>query len=182
MWTCPKCNEPLEDQFDSCWKCAGKPQPIGLSPGSEMKDSSRQILSGVLLAIGLIPTTWFFFGPIAGFHHMIGFGPTFYLMLNGEDAPQPGDHMWGEYVVRFFPGRFVIGFALWLAVVFAIFKVVRFLTKRQHASLDNLPETNRRGFAILNSAWPFRWSVITSGGRSANRSAKCNHLLHYQEI
>jgi len=22
MWTCPKCNEPIEDQFDSCWKCA----------------------------------------------------------------------------------------------------------------------------------------------------------------
>ena len=25
MWTCPKCGEVLEDQFDSCWKCAGKP-------------------------------------------------------------------------------------------------------------------------------------------------------------
>ena len=24
MWTCPKCGEKLEDQFDSCWKCAGK--------------------------------------------------------------------------------------------------------------------------------------------------------------
>jgi hypothetical protein len=22
MWTCPKCNERLEDQFESCWKCA----------------------------------------------------------------------------------------------------------------------------------------------------------------
>jgi hypothetical protein len=22
MWTCPKCNEQLEDQFDSCWRCA----------------------------------------------------------------------------------------------------------------------------------------------------------------
>jgi hypothetical protein len=22
MWTCPKCGEALEDQFDSCWKCA----------------------------------------------------------------------------------------------------------------------------------------------------------------
>lgn len=22
MWTCPKCGEVLENQFDSCWKCA----------------------------------------------------------------------------------------------------------------------------------------------------------------
>lgn len=23
MWTCPKCKENIDDQFDSCWKCAG---------------------------------------------------------------------------------------------------------------------------------------------------------------
>ena len=23
MWTCPKCKELIEDQFDTCWKCAG---------------------------------------------------------------------------------------------------------------------------------------------------------------
>jgi uncharacterized membrane protein YvbJ len=21
MWNCPKCGEPIEDQFDTCWKC-----------------------------------------------------------------------------------------------------------------------------------------------------------------
>jgi len=26
MWTCPKCSEEVEDQFDSCWKCAGASQ------------------------------------------------------------------------------------------------------------------------------------------------------------
>jgi serine protease inhibitor len=26
MWTCPKCGEKLEDQFDSCWKCAVQPE------------------------------------------------------------------------------------------------------------------------------------------------------------
>lgn len=25
MWTCPKCGEQIEDQFDSCWKCATVP-------------------------------------------------------------------------------------------------------------------------------------------------------------
>jgi len=24
MWICPDCGEKLEDQFDSCWKCADK--------------------------------------------------------------------------------------------------------------------------------------------------------------
>ena len=24
MWYCPKCGESLEDQFDTCWKCAGE--------------------------------------------------------------------------------------------------------------------------------------------------------------
>ena|ERR1035441_6563297 len=24
MWTCTKCGERLDDQFDSCWKCAGE--------------------------------------------------------------------------------------------------------------------------------------------------------------
>jgi hypothetical protein len=27
MWICPKCKESIEDQFDSCWKCAGTAQP-----------------------------------------------------------------------------------------------------------------------------------------------------------
>ena len=129
MWTCPKCNEPLEDEFDSCWKCAGKPDRIGLPFGARAKETVRAIL----LAVGLIPTTWFFFGPIAGFHHMVGFGITFYLVLNGED-PQPGDHMWGEYAVRFFPGRFALGFALWLVAVFLVFKLVRLLTRRHRAA------------------------------------------------
>jgi hypothetical protein len=26
MWTCPKCGEKIEDQFDSCWKCAAEPK------------------------------------------------------------------------------------------------------------------------------------------------------------
>ncbi len=25
MWTCPKCDEQIEDQFNSCWKCAIEP-------------------------------------------------------------------------------------------------------------------------------------------------------------
>jgi hypothetical protein len=26
MWSCPKCGEKIEDQFDSCWRCAAAPE------------------------------------------------------------------------------------------------------------------------------------------------------------
>ena len=98
-----------------------------------MKNSGSRIVSGILWAIGLIPTTWFFFGPIAGFHHMYGIGITFYLVLNGED-PQPGDRMWGDYAVRFFPGRFAVGLVLWAISVFILFRLVRVLTRRRYTA------------------------------------------------
>jgi len=35
MWTCLECGEQMEDQFDSCWKCAGRAREKkpGRSPG-----------------------------------------------------------------------------------------------------------------------------------------------------
>jgi len=35
MWNCPKCGEQIEDQFDSCWKCAEVPAV------TEQTESSR---------------------------------------------------------------------------------------------------------------------------------------------
>jgi serine protease inhibitor len=32
MWTCPKCGENIEDQFDSCWKCAAQTEQTVPSP------------------------------------------------------------------------------------------------------------------------------------------------------
>jgi hypothetical protein len=29
MWKCAQCGEEIEDQFDSCWKCAGQRLPAG---------------------------------------------------------------------------------------------------------------------------------------------------------
>jgi hypothetical protein len=47
MWTCPKCQESLEDQFGACWKCAGRRDgiesagpPAQASPGSPPAVSS----------------------------------------------------------------------------------------------------------------------------------------------
>lgn len=35
MWTCQKCGEEIEDQFDSCWKCAGPLEGIKLPTDSK---------------------------------------------------------------------------------------------------------------------------------------------------
>ena len=129
MWACKKCGEEIEDQFDSCWKCAGEPGWIGLPFGELIKRSRRRTGRGVW-AVGLILITWIFFGPITGFHHMYGFGITFYLMLNGED-PQPGDLMWGQYAVKFFPLRFAVALVFWLISVVIVLRVGKFLTKRR---------------------------------------------------
>lgn len=33
MWTCQKCGEQIEDQFDSCWKCAAARQAPAANVG-----------------------------------------------------------------------------------------------------------------------------------------------------
>src|SRR5512142_2371894 len=32
MWTCSKCGEDIEDQFDSCWKCQGVSRAVTEPP------------------------------------------------------------------------------------------------------------------------------------------------------
>jgi len=49
MWTCPKCGEVLEDQFDSCWKCAGK-----IGEGTTTLEKNREILNYFFLGFGLL--------------------------------------------------------------------------------------------------------------------------------
>jgi len=53
MWTCPKCGEKLEDQFDSCWKCVGRPDQKG-----SLRATARRIrtffLFGISFEVALI--------------------------------------------------------------------------------------------------------------------------------
>lgn len=53
MWHCPICGEKLEDQFDSCWKCAGSPKrkgpPRPIAPGIR-----TFFLFGILFEVALI--------------------------------------------------------------------------------------------------------------------------------
>lgn len=62
MWTCPKCGEVSEDQFDNCWKCAGDAQP---PPHAQDVFWLYPFVSSVsLLALGSI-TQFFWHSP----HH-----------------------------------------------------------------------------------------------------------------
>jgi len=45
MWTCPQCGEEHQEQFDACWKCAGRQMPRAADPDP----GTPRTLVGVLL-------------------------------------------------------------------------------------------------------------------------------------
>jgi hypothetical protein len=53
MWTCPKCGEKIEDQFDSCWKCAAEPKQVEVS--THRLNISRRIFVGCKIGAAI----WF---------------------------------------------------------------------------------------------------------------------------
>ncbi len=63
MWTCPKCGEKIEDQFDSCWKCAAQPKQTAI-PAHVQSRLRRYFLLGILFDLVLIalvavlPESW----------------------------------------------------------------------------------------------------------------------------
>ena len=52
MWTCPKCKESIEDQFDSCWKCAGQAQQ---APALPERKKPLERLEFIFLMLLVIP-------------------------------------------------------------------------------------------------------------------------------
>jgi hypothetical protein len=53
MWTCSKCGEGIEEQFDSCWRCAGQVVP-GVSLSDQPKPK-RSDYTHALFVSYLIP-------------------------------------------------------------------------------------------------------------------------------
>ena len=43
MWICPKCREKIEDQFDTCWRCAAKPGELvpDVEPATAISPENR---------------------------------------------------------------------------------------------------------------------------------------------
>lgn len=69
MWSCPKCKEEIEDQFDTCWRCAGHSQDLVQSDGSHAVRPAR-FFYGVRLVIAFLLLFATSFGPSYGFDHL----------------------------------------------------------------------------------------------------------------
>jgi hypothetical protein len=74
------------------------------------------VLMDACALLALLIVTWLFFGPVTGFHHVIGCGLLGPMFLDG-DTPKSGHLMWGGYEVHFFVVRFAISFVLWAVCV-----------------------------------------------------------------
>jgi hypothetical protein len=59
MWKCPKCGECLENQFDSCWKCA---KPMDPAPHTSVERLTLRHYAFALLMSYLAPWLAAFFG------------------------------------------------------------------------------------------------------------------------
>jgi hypothetical protein len=59
MWTCPKCKESIEDEFETCWKCAGEAQNAATSP---KRKKPLERLEFICLMLFIIP-------PVIAFLH-----------------------------------------------------------------------------------------------------------------
>jgi|ERR1017187_2900481 hypothetical protein len=55
MWTCSKCGEKIEDQFNSCWKCAGPPNKIGLASTRQRQGLGWSFFAFAILLSFLAP-------------------------------------------------------------------------------------------------------------------------------
>lgn len=56
MWTCQKCGEQIEDQFDSCWKCATP--KAGAGTGAAARKAGEAATPQWRLAYQVFRGTW----------------------------------------------------------------------------------------------------------------------------
>src|SRR2546430_3521432 len=72
MWTCSKCGEAIEDQFDSCWKCAAQPEQTSPLPEAPPLRWYHYVFA--LLMSYLVPWLAVFFKVILSsrFRHLLG--------------------------------------------------------------------------------------------------------------
>jgi|GEM_PF-5721308 hypothetical protein len=94
-----------------------------------MRTLGAKVAKILVYGFWLCGLTWAFFGPIAAFHHMVRFGATAYLVLDGETS-HPGSVMWGGFQVLFFWERFAVGMILWAFSIFGTFKWLKFLDSK----------------------------------------------------
>ncbi len=87
----------------------------------------------ILVAALMVLPTAFLYGPLAGFHHHIGFGPMpfFYMVWNAED-PAPGSfQIIKGYEVWFDPLVFLGLLVVWMMILYGAIHWVRPVREQQ---------------------------------------------------
>lgn len=54
MWICPQCKESIEDQFDSCWKCASEVQRVA----QPVRPTKPLVSFGFLMGLMIVVQLW----------------------------------------------------------------------------------------------------------------------------
>jgi hypothetical protein len=75
MWTCKKCGEIVEDQFDSCWKCSaptGQEPSGGTTPGPRKLRMAYKYYRGTLASWDELFSQAAAFASDVGPEHLLG--------------------------------------------------------------------------------------------------------------
>jgi hypothetical protein len=57
MWACPKCKEQIDDEFDTCWKCAGSAES---APTAQKAKRPLEQFEFICILIAILPGIIFF--------------------------------------------------------------------------------------------------------------------------
>jgi serpin B len=143
MWTCSKCGEKLEDQFDSCWKCAGSPEQSRSGKGG-VRHFRRFFLAGLLFDVALIaianllPASWLQM-EVRNFAVMVHY--PFLTILNNVNGPVTG-------ILVLIVAAGVLG-SMWGFLIYRVTDLVKVTLQRASQRQRRLM---RIGFCVLSVA------------------------------
>src|SRR5262245_59475867 len=100
---------------------------LGLASGSDRPWLLSSFFRWLVVAAIMVIPTALLFGPTAGFHHHIGFGPFpfFYMVWNGEDPSQGSFQIVEGYEVWFSPARCGVVLVVWVVIFVVATYLVR---------------------------------------------------------
>jgi serpin B len=131
MWTCPKCGEKIEDQFDTCWKCAAPPEQPA-PPVSAVRRCIRFFLLGLLfeaflIALGfLMPECWL--EVEIGNFYVITHYPMMVMMMFVADTFHIGEDPISG-ILLILVGFAVMG-AIWGSLIYLVTRLIKAVTAR----------------------------------------------------
>jgi hypothetical protein len=98
-----------------------------------MKTALEILRKIVVYGIWFGAITLVFFLPMP-FHHNIRVGtlPLFSSIYLDGEGMSPGGYLWHGYQVHFFIGRFLISVFLWLVLIVAVYKWLRYLDSKSY--------------------------------------------------